>query len=212
MNGIAVVKKYNLFYTQWIMNLKKHVFIFNTIASVYGLFFNGQYSRYSKLLSENIHLLHLKENSRILDIGCGTGAFTKAWKDMGFNAFGVDIAEKMVNLALKRNIDCSGGDALEGLPFPDGSFDLVTFSYVAHGLDREKRIRLYREAARLTSSMVLVHDYGTERSFGTDLIEFLEGGGYFDFVKSGAAEMRGIFSDVEVRKLDKNACWFLCTP
>ena len=183
------------------------------LATVYDAMFSwdpGDEAQY--LLSLLERYSPTSRSIAALDIGCGTGAFTKAWKDMGFNAFGVDIAERMVNLALKRNIDCSGGDALEGLPFPDGSFDLVTFSYVAHGLDREKRIRLYREAARLTSSMVLVHDYGTERSFGTDLIEFLEGGGYFDFVKSGAAEMRGIFSDVEVRKLDKNACWFLCTP
>ncbi len=212
MKGRVVVKKYNLFYTQLTMNLKKHVFIFNTIASIYNRFFNGQYSRYSRLLSENIHLLPLKESSRVLDIGCGTGAFTKAWKDSGFSVLGVDIAERMVNLALKRELDCTCGDALEGLPFPGGSFDLVVFSYVAHGLDSEKRFRLYREAARLASSMVLIHDYGTERRFGTDLIEFMEGGDYFSFVKSGLKEMREVFPHVEVHKVDRNACWYLCEP
>ncbi|RKX93491.1 MAG: class I SAM-dependent methyltransferase [Spirochaetes bacterium] len=194
------------------MNFKKHVFIFNVIASVYNWFFSGQYSRYSHVLSENIHLIQLENNDRVLDIGCGTGAFTKAWEDMGFDVTGVDSASRMVALGVKRGLKCSQGNALEGLSFPDGSFKLVVFSYVAHGLDREKRIRLYREAARLTSFKVLIHDYGTERSLGTDSIEFLEGGGYFEFIQSGMDEMREFFSRVEVYQVDRNACWYLCTP
>lgn len=194
------------------MNLKKHIFIFNAIAFVYNWFFSGQYSRYMKLLSENIHLIQIESNAKILDIGCGTGAFTKAWTDMGFDAAGVDIASRMAALGIKRGLKCSHGNALGELPFPDRSFNLVVFSYVAHGLDKEKRISLYREAARLTSFKVLIHDYGTKRTLGTDLIEFLEGGGYFEFVKSGIDEMRDVFSAVEVLQVDRNACWYLCTP
>lgn len=203
---------YNLFYTENIMNLKKHVFIFNTIAGIYDWFFPGQYAKYFKIISENIHTLNIEKGARILDIGCGTGAFTKAWLDNGYEASGVDISANMVSLGLKKSLDCRQGNAIDGLPYPDKSFDLVVLSYVAHGLDRSKREKLYLEASRLAVSKVLIHDYGTRRSIGTDLIEFLEGGDYFNFIKSGIEEMKSVFKSVSVHPVDGNASWYLCTP
>ena len=194
------------------MNLKKHVFIFNTIAGIYDWYFQGQYAKYLEIISKNKQILGINRGAWVLDIGCGTGAFTKAWADSGFHVQGVDIADKMVSLGLKRGLDCLCEDALEGLSYPDKSFDLVVFSYVAHGLDKIKREKLYREAARLAISKVLIHDYGTRRSFGTNLIEFLEGGDYFNFIRSGVDEMKSVFHGVSVHTVDSNASWYLCTP
>ncbi len=192
------------------MNLKRHEFIFNIISGVYDLFFSSQYRKYREIISDNIGVLSVEPGSRVLDTGCGTGAFAKAFSDSGFDVTGVDIASRMVLKAQRRGINCTGGNAVAGLPYEDGSFGLVVMSYVAHGLDSGKRIMLYREAARLSSGKVLIHDYGYKRRVSTDIIEFLEGGCYFSFVKSGLDEMRSVFSSVSVVPVDRNAMWYVC--
>ncbi len=192
------------------MNLKRHEFIFNVISGIYDLFFESQYRKYEKIISDNIGVLSIDPGSGILDAGCGTGAFSKAFSDAGFRVTGVDIASGMIRKALKRGLDCTRGNAVEGLPYEDGSFDLVVMSFVAHGLDSGKRIMLYREAARLSAGKVLIHDYGYKRKLSTDIIEFLEGGNYFSFVKSGLDEMRSVFSSVSVVPVDSNAMWYVC--
>ncbi len=207
----AVVKIQNVDYSR-LMNLTVHRYIFEIIAPLYNCFFKSQYDHYVKILLQHGNLLDVSSESRVLEIGCGTGAFAKAFSARGFSVTGVDIARNMVALGKKRGLDCLYGNALTELPFPDKSFDLVVFSYVAHGLDREKRERLFKEAARLAKRTVLVHDYGTERHVGTTLIEFLEGGDYFNFIRTGEEEMRGVFPKVSVFSVGKNACWYICKP
>ncbi len=192
------------------MNLTLHRYIFEIIAPVYTWFFKGQHKRYTEILSENEALLKIPPGGRILDIGCGTGALTQAFADRGFSVTGVDIARNMAASGKRKGLDCMYGNAVEGLPFPDKSFDLVVFAYVAHGLDREKRAQLFREASRLSGGTVLIHDYGRERSLGTTFIEFLEGGDYFNFIKKGEDEMRNFFPDVTVVSVGDNACWYIC--
>ena len=58
----------------------------------------------------------------------------------GADAKGVDLSEKMVNLARKNypEMDIRTGDA-EGLPYKDSSFDVVTINFgVLHFPDAEK--------------------------------------------------------------------------
>lgn len=194
------------------MDLAKHTFIFETIAPVYNWFFNSQNTHYSEILSKYSAALNLSPDASILDIGCGTGAFAKAFKDMGFSVFGVDISRNMIRYGVKRGLDCRYGNALGGLDYSDKMFDMVVFAYVAHGLDSEKRRLLFIEASRLAKKKVLIHDYGAKRKLATDIIEFLEGGDYFNFIKSGVQEMKDIFADVSIITVDDNASWYICTP
>ena len=125
------------------MDLKKHTRIFNSISSLYNLFFQSQNRSYSEIIDKNISALNLPESCSILDIGCGTGAFSQSFTSQGFDVTGVDIAEHMVKHAVKRGINCHSGNVVDGLDFSDKSFDLVTSAYVAHGLDSDKRKRLF---------------------------------------------------------------------
>ncbi len=192
------------------MNSKVHRYIFEIIAPVYNWFFKSQNNRYREILLHNEALLDVPQGSRVLDIGCGTGALTQAFASVGYSVTGVDIAWNMVAFGRKRGLDCRYGNVLEGLDFPDGTFDLVVCAYVVHGLDRSMRAEFFKEAARISKGPVLIHDYARERPFGTTLIEFLEGGGYFSFIKTGEAEMRNFFPDVSVVSVGKNACWYIC--
>lgn len=66
-------------------------------------------------------------NSRVLDVGCGSGEFCRLAAARGAEVSGIDAAEGMIELARRSVPD---GDlrvgALEILPWPNDSFDVVT--------------------------------------------------------------------------------------
>lgn len=110
-------------------------------------------------------------------------------------------------------------NALEGLPFADKSFDLSIASYVAHGLQRSERMKLYSEMRRVTKGKVILYDYNQNRSPLTSFVELLEHGDYFGFIQNPKGEMEGCvnelekcFSDVISVNVDKRAAWYICTP
>ena len=194
------------------MNLKNHKLLFNIIAPGYNWFFKSQTRNYSKILSKYIFKLEIPDNCRVLDAGCGTGALTQAFSDQGFEVLGIDMAKMMMRYGVKRGLDCRYGNIIDGLDFEDKSFDLVVFAFVAHGLDRDKRNKLFKEAIRLSRGKVLLHDYSPERSIMTNIIEYIEGGDYFNFIRTGLEEMQDVFSTVEVLKIKKHINWYICTP
>jgi ubiquinone/menaquinone biosynthesis C-methylase UbiE len=61
----------------------------------------------------------------VLEVGCGTGHFTRWFAEKGFRAAGLDISPAMLAEAMKRNgVPYVVGDAL-ALPFADRAFDIV---------------------------------------------------------------------------------------
>jgi len=71
----------------------------------------------------------LKPGDRVLDIGCGDGAFTEEAMRLTGNVVGLDFSEEMLNAAKKRlthlpEIEWLNGDA-SAMPFHDESFDTV---------------------------------------------------------------------------------------
>jgi ubiquinone/menaquinone biosynthesis C-methylase UbiE len=194
------------------MNLDKHKLLFNIISPGYNWFFNSQSKNYAKAVSKYFDRLSIPQGGRILDVGCGTGALTHVLAENGYAVTGVDIARLMMRYGIKRGLDCRYGNIVEGLDFENNSFDLVTFAYVAHGMDREKRRKLFLEASRLSRRKVLFHDYSQQRSRVVDVIEYIEGGDYFNFIRTGLSEMQDVFKSVEVLSIKKQTNWYICTP
>lgn len=202
------------------MRNKDSTGLFNFIAPLYGLFFTYQKQRYAKNL---IAMQHYLKGETILDVGCGTGALCSALADRGLAVTGIDPASKMLSIAKKKNQDMPitfiQADATKPLPFADKQFDLAIASYVAHGMHKEMRDNLYRHMSRVTKHYVIIHDYNANRSPLTSLIEYLEGGDYFHFIKHAQNEMQQCISDlqhcfskVEVVQVGKRANWYICTP
>jgi ubiquinone/menaquinone biosynthesis C-methylase UbiE len=109
-------------------------------------------------------------------------------------------------------------NAIEALPFSDKYFDVSIASYVAHGMGQDERKRLYAEMSRVTKYKVVIYDYNEKRTLLTTIIEWLEGGGYFHFIKNAESEMRECFIDscacfsaVQVFDVDSHAAWYICT-
>jgi ubiquinone/menaquinone biosynthesis C-methylase UbiE len=90
---------------------------------------------YRRILSEFNSLVSAGGGRVLLDVGCGTGAFTKRLKNNNDLTLGVDISFKSVFFAKSVADGCYffSGDA-EDLPFRDESIDIVVFSGVIHHL------------------------------------------------------------------------------
>ena len=205
------------------MSKENHNFLFNFIAPVYGLFYGKQKSRYREVLARFLPDWRQQGYASVLDVGCGTGALCSALNEAGLSVIGVDPAEKMLAVAKgqpeNQAIRFLQANALEGLPFDDKSFDLSIASYVAHGLQKNERMKLYAEMSRVTRGRVIIYDYNQNRSPLTSFVEWLERGDYFRFIKnpkgemeSCVSEMEKCFSEVRVIDVDKRAAWYVCTP
>ncbi|MGM0396360.1 MAG: class I SAM-dependent methyltransferase [Bacillota bacterium] len=187
--------------------------VFHTIAPIYGLFYNRQVKYYRRILEENRDFIDFRDYSSVVDIGFGTGALCRVLAEDGLAVTGVEPVERMLEIAKKKNADiqadCVMADVLEGLPFEDDHFDLSISSYVAHGMKKEDRIRMYREMARVTSKKMIIYDYNEKRRLANDFVEWLEGGDYFNFIKVVQDELREIFGNVEKVNVDNRAAWYL---
>lgn len=116
---------------------------------------------------EMIELAAGKPVERALDLCCGTGDVTFALARRGLEVVGLDFSEPMLAVANHRletrkesgQVKFLRGDAQQ-IPFPDGSFDLVTISYGLRNLaDWEKGLREMLRVAK-PGGRVLVLDFG----------------------------------------------------
>ncbi len=194
----------------------RHIRIFNSIASIYRLFFGYQVRFYRKLMQEHGFRVFNGNTHSVLDLGCGTGAFVHYLSGTGLDVTGVDAASRMIQKAQKLSPHLSDRfntrDFLDGLPFTDNSFDIVTAFYVAHGLMPEERQKLYAEAKRLAGKTILFHDFNPHRHWMIEFVEHLEGGDYHGFIRNGPDEMRNLFSSVDIVEVAENVSWYICTP
>jgi SAM-dependent methyltransferase len=84
----------------------------------------------------------------ILEVGCGTGHFTRWLNELGFHAVGLDLSPTMLAYASPPgNVDLTRGDALQ-LPFTTGAFDLLAMITALEFL--ENPLQALTEARRVS--------------------------------------------------------------
>ncbi len=92
-------------------------------------------SGYDKLLRVFSEIVRPAPKELLLDVGCGSGAFTYHLRDQGLATVGIDLSFNLVRLA---TTEISRGPFLVGdaeiLPFRENELDIVTFSGVLHHL------------------------------------------------------------------------------
>ncbi|MBI5032015.1 MAG: class I SAM-dependent methyltransferase [Chloroflexi bacterium] len=88
------------------------------------------------------------EGARVLDIGCGVGAYVEKFTELHAHAFGVDVdADKLADAHREKKLDLLSVSASETLPFPDNFFDAVLLhEVIEHVADDQQTIR---EACRV---------------------------------------------------------------
>ena len=82
--------------------------------SIYSRYYNLLYrdKNYVEEVSYIIRLIraYIPEASSILELGSGTGKHALILKDNGFNVYGIERSESMVNEAIKIGVDCQVAD------------------------------------------------------------------------------------------------------
>ncbi len=105
---------------------------FDSVAEGYanaykdGSFFSYFFNRRLEIVLDS---LNKYEQATILDVGCGPGMMAEYSIEKGFEFFGIDISEKMIdecinNFGYASSTHFSVGK-LQKLEFPDSSFDVV---------------------------------------------------------------------------------------
>lgn len=194
-------------------------FLFDRIATIYGLFFNLQVRKYRYIFDSVKAELDLSSYQSIIDIGCGTGALCKVLGEFGMSVTGLDPAEAMLAIGRKKvgetdsnqqDVQFIHGNVLNGLPFKDKSFDLAISSYVAHGLLPEERHTLYNEMQKVAKHTVVLFDYNERCSWIIDIAEWLEGGDYFCFIETIKDDLANQFGNLKVINTGKHSAMYIC--
>ena len=135
---------------------KRAGFIFDLIAPVYGMVDGVLKNSYKS----SIHLLNAEidlNNISVLDIGTGTGAWAAMFLKQSNSVQGIDFSQKMLAVSEKKHpgINFRIGNAEDLSEIADDSFDLVTASYVIHGVTADKRAKILSEMKRVSKNMLL---------------------------------------------------------
>lgn len=164
---------------------QKSIWFFNRVAFFFKFFENHLYKQYKRILGA----LKLDTTLTVLDLGTGTGTLAKAWVEQGHSVTALDGSIKMLNRAQKKvptipllhkDISQLSNESVNLL----GTFDIVSMSYVLHGMSAPLRHHTLQIAARLTRKYVVIFDYAKKGSWFTQLIECVEGPHYFDYIQT----------------------------
>lgn len=118
-------------------------------TDTYEQWYEGRYKRaevWQKKVMEQL-VANDKRVETLLEFGCGTGRFTRWWKDIGIKATGGDISPLMLSQA----VHLFDGDLVMAdshhMPFKNHTFDalafITTFEYY------KDPVKVIREAARV---------------------------------------------------------------
>jgi len=110
------------------MQPSKSQYDFDKIADNYDSWYDSAIgAMYDKLEKQTIDklLADIAGHGRLLEIGCGTGHWSWYFSDKGFEVTGVDMSEKMIDVARQKNMPNSHFEVADGrnLPFEDAGFD-----------------------------------------------------------------------------------------
>jgi len=110
--------------------LKASRFDFDLLAGNYDGWYAGRRGAMYDRLEKKAISRYLPSNAKgkkLLEVGCGTGHWSRFFSEYGFEVTGLDISKRMINTALQKgipNVSLHIGDG-HLLPFADDSFDLT---------------------------------------------------------------------------------------
>jgi ubiquinone/menaquinone biosynthesis C-methylase UbiE len=97
------------------------------------------------------------EGARVLDVGCGIGAYVEKLCTLNADAFGVDVdAEKLDEARREKNLQSLAVSVSETLPFPDDAFDAVLLhEAIEHVADDRQTIREAQRVVKRGGSVIV---------------------------------------------------------
>ncbi len=114
----------------------------------------SQYDEYRDLFNNETELNELmslvKPGGHILDAGCGSGVVARALVDNGFQVTGIDISQKMIDIAKHRipEAEFIVGD-MTALEFDNETFDGIVSTYAVFHIPRTRHFSLILNFRRI---------------------------------------------------------------
>ena len=94
---------------------------------------------------------YIKDNDKIIDIGAGTGKYSKYFYDKGYDVTAVELVEHNLRQIEKKNIKCFLGNATNLKKIEDNSYDItLLFGPLYHLISMEDKLKALLEAKRIT--------------------------------------------------------------
>ncbi|MBT2691654.1 class I SAM-dependent methyltransferase [Bacillus sp. ISL-55] len=113
------------------------------------------FAGYKAILNTIFNEVMERVNSRILDIGFGTGVLTARLYENGHRIDGIDFSSRMIALALPKmpNANLIEWDIVKGLPneIKMKSYDYIVSTYVLHHLTDEDKVSFIKELLPMLS-------------------------------------------------------------
>ncbi len=141
---------------------------------------------------------YIKQNERVLDLGCGSGRMFEMFANENIDYVGVDFSERLIDIAKRKYGDFFQQADILNLPFPDQNFDSVWSIAVLHHIPTvELRRRVLSEIKRVLrpNGRVVVTCWRIRSLFRKDL--------FIPF--NGQKRYYHVFSKREMVKLFKSA-------
>ena len=181
---------------------KRARFIFDLIAPLYGRIEKHQAEKYAhtiEVLEQEIGI----RDKKVLDVGTGTGAWADMFVKMqAKEVHAVDLSPRMLDEARKKHPDITfqWGDAENLSGIDDNSFDIVTASFVLHGVKEDRRRKILSEMKRISRKYVVINDFSGRTDPAIFILETLERSDYKRFKAHFCDELKEIFP--EARKVE----------
>jgi len=133
------------------MNVDEEIRFFDEFQSTHGDYDVLSEGTYRRLLQLFARRLQPRRGQICVDLGCGTGTFTRRLHQFGLTLTGVDISPRQVEraTALSAGERYVAGD-IRATGLPSESADIVTYSGVLHHVpDDDLRVDVLREGSRI---------------------------------------------------------------
>ena len=85
------------------------------------------------MASQHVRDLYARPAGRLLDVGCGNGAFLVRMRDLGWEVAGLEVDRVAAGYARSAGVEVAEGPLVEGT-FPAHRFDAITLSHVIEHL------------------------------------------------------------------------------
>ncbi len=180
--------------------------IYNYIAT---LNFPALHAGGSQATKELLSMCNLTENSRVLDVGCGTGSTALLIAKLyGSQVIGIDLAENMIMRAKKRakkhkiyrKLEFRVEDVYQ-LSFSDKEFDLVLFESVITPLSDEKKA--LKEIIRVTrpEGLIAGNEGVFDPSTPSEVFELLAKHPSFAGIFFTSHKLKEVFEELDLKIL-----------
>ena len=143
----------------------------------YDKFRKEESSFHSKKMEKIFAWIEKKGKIKVLEIGAGTGTYTKLLGEHFNDITATDLRKEMIDLLKKKKIKAkvAVADCLE-LPYKNASFDLVVGISLFHHIARSDRDKFFKEMNRvLKKNGALVLSDPNKLNPGTSVYQALQG-------------------------------------